>query len=93
MDGTTHKGPFPLITNWENALQLYLMEDFLNWSSFLCDNSGSRQVDTLNQPVQFLSQSRPCVVPDNLSVIALLCYRSAHVATEGVGGGSSHWGP
>jgi hypothetical protein len=25
-DGPTHKGPFPLITNWENALQLDLME-------------------------------------------------------------------
>jgi hypothetical protein len=27
-DGPTHKGPFPLITNWENALQLDLMEAF-----------------------------------------------------------------
>jgi hypothetical protein len=27
-DGSTHKGPFPLITNWENAPQLDLMEAF-----------------------------------------------------------------
>jgi hypothetical protein len=27
-DGPTHKGPFPLITNWKNALQLGLMEAF-----------------------------------------------------------------
>jgi hypothetical protein len=27
-DGITHKGPSPLTTNWENALQLDLMEAF-----------------------------------------------------------------
>jgi hypothetical protein len=27
-DGTTHKGPYPLVTNWENALQLDLIEAF-----------------------------------------------------------------
>ena len=39
-DGPTHKGPFPLITNWENALQWISWRHFLNWSSFLCDNSS-----------------------------------------------------
>jgi hypothetical protein len=28
---------------------------FLNWSSFLCDNSSLYQVDTQNQPVQVLT--------------------------------------
>jgi hypothetical protein len=28
-DGTTHKGPPPLITNWENASQSHLMQAFL----------------------------------------------------------------
>ena len=45
-DGPTHKGPFPLITNWENVLHLDLMEAFPNWSSFLCDNFSLCQVDT-----------------------------------------------
>jgi hypothetical protein len=39
-DGPTHKGPFPLITNWENTLQLDSWRHLLNWSSFLCDNSS-----------------------------------------------------
>jgi hypothetical protein len=34
------RGPPSLITNWENAPQLDLMEHFPNWSSFLCDNSS-----------------------------------------------------
>jgi hypothetical protein len=38
------RGPAPLITNWENALQLDLVED--NWNSFLCDNSSLYQVYT-----------------------------------------------
>jgi hypothetical protein len=47
-------GPPCLITNWENALQLDLMETFcFNWSSFLCDNSSLCQVDTQNQSVQY----------------------------------------
>jgi hypothetical protein len=46
------RGLSSLITNWENAPQLDLMEAFPNWSSFLCDNSSLCQVDTQNQPVQ-----------------------------------------
>jgi hypothetical protein len=30
----------PLITSWENAPQLDLMEALTHWSSFLCDNSS-----------------------------------------------------
>jgi hypothetical protein len=45
-DGSTHKVPSPLITNWENALQLDLIEAFPQmqflslWYLHLC------QVDT-----------------------------------------------
>jgi hypothetical protein len=47
-------GPTALITNWENALQLDLMEAFPQEGSFLCDNSSLCQVGTQNQPVQVL---------------------------------------
>ena len=49
------RGPPHLITNWENALQLDLMEALPYWSSFLCDNSSLCQVDTQNQPVHLPS--------------------------------------
>jgi hypothetical protein len=40
-DGTTHKDALPpLITNWENALQLDLMEAFSQGSLLSCDNSS-----------------------------------------------------
>jgi hypothetical protein len=40
------RGPAPLITNWENAPQLDLMEALPQLSSFFDDNSSLCQVDT-----------------------------------------------
>jgi hypothetical protein len=57
--GTLSMASPPLITNWENALQLDLMEAFPQWrhffsrGSFLCDNLC--QVDTQNQLVHICS--------------------------------------
>jgi hypothetical protein len=49
---TTRPGMVPptrdtslLITNWENVLQLDLLEALPHWSSFLCDNSSLCQGD------------------------------------------------
>jgi hypothetical protein len=44
-DGTTHKGTSPLINNWENALQLDLLETFPQLK-LLCDNCSLCQVGT-----------------------------------------------
>jgi hypothetical protein len=43
-----------LINNWEKASWRH----FLNWSSFLCDNSSLCQVNTQNQPAHRLSDKK-----------------------------------
>jgi hypothetical protein len=50
------RSPPSLITNWENALQLDLMEAFPQ-GRLLYDNSSLCQVDTQNPPVQCKIQS------------------------------------
>jgi hypothetical protein len=45
-------GPPTLITNWENAPQLDLIEAFPQLKLVLCDNSSLCHVDTQNQSVQ-----------------------------------------
>jgi hypothetical protein len=53
-DGTTHKGPSHPWSLIEKMLYSWISwRHFLNWSSFLCDNSSLCQVDTQNQPAEF----------------------------------------
>jgi hypothetical protein len=76
----TTRGPPHLITNWENAPQLDLMEVFPQLNCFLCDNSSLCQVDTQNQPVHiplpFLGPLllTPFLFPTRLSSILMSSY-------------------
>jgi hypothetical protein len=46
-DGITHKGPLPTWSLIEKMPYSWISwRHFLNWSSFLCDNSSLCQVDT-----------------------------------------------
>jgi hypothetical protein len=64
-NGRTHKGAFPLITNWGNALQLDVWRHFLNWSSFLCDSSSCVKLTTKLASTQLLDHFYCC--PDSSS--------------------------